>query len=225
APINRADVVTVESSLPAALLHQGKHRVDRWRCNLDEPAHFLDGGDECIDLQGSASFEILQHRNLVTDDGTGCVQSPLHHLLRNGETERCCYRLGFGHHGLHRARRPGSEVTRSRVARVRALIGLKQTLPHSLSQMLQRIVSPIGASPPAETRASRRATIRSEVDPSGSPMVKRLNKRCSITPGATTSQAGSTTQPMARSGPIAFHCAAPGSTLSKCRPSSGPRCL
>src|ERR1700738_2284382 len=53
---------------------------------------------------------------------------------------------------LHRARRPGSEVTRSRGARVRALIGLKQTLPQSLSQMFQRIVSRIGASNPAETR-------------------------------------------------------------------------
>src|ERR1700730_8382206 len=53
---------------------------------------------------------------------------------------------------LHRARRPGSEVTPSRVARVRALIGLKQTLPQSLSQMFRRIVSRIGASNPAETR-------------------------------------------------------------------------
>src|ERR1700681_4786625 len=78
---------------------------------------------------------------------------------------------------LHRARRPGSEVTRSRVARVRALIGLKQTLPHSLSQMLQRIVSRIGASNPAETKASRRATRRSEVEPSGSPIVQRLYRR------------------------------------------------
>src|SRR5580704_12000729 len=84
---------------------------------------------------------------------------------------------------LHRARRPGSEVTRSRVASVRTLIGLKQTLPQSLSQMFRRIVSRIGASNPAETRASRRATMRSEVEPSGSPMVKRLNRRCSITPG------------------------------------------
>src|ERR1017187_3894992 len=36
----------------------------------------------------------------MTDDGTGCVQSPLHHLFWNGETERCSYRLGFGHHGF-----------------------------------------------------------------------------------------------------------------------------
>jgi hypothetical protein len=43
-------IIAVESSLPATLLHQGKHRVDRWCCDLDEPAHFLDGGDECIDL-------------------------------------------------------------------------------------------------------------------------------------------------------------------------------
>jgi len=61
---------------------------------------------------------------------------------------------------LHRARRPGSEVTRSRVARVRALIGLKQTLPQSLSQMFQRMVSRIGASNPAETSASRSAKMR-----------------------------------------------------------------
>src|ERR1700722_3325128 len=61
APIDRADVVTVESSLPAALLHQGERRVDRRRRDLDEAADFLDGGDECVDLQRSASFEILQH--------------------------------------------------------------------------------------------------------------------------------------------------------------------
>jgi hypothetical protein len=54
-------IIVVESSLPATFLYQSKHRVDRWCCDLDEAAHFLDGGDECIDLQGSASFEILQH--------------------------------------------------------------------------------------------------------------------------------------------------------------------
>jgi hypothetical protein len=30
----------------------------------------------------------LQHRHFVTDDITGCVQSPRHYLLRNDETER-----------------------------------------------------------------------------------------------------------------------------------------
>jgi hypothetical protein len=44
--------------------------------------------------------------------------------------------------------------------------------------MFQRIVSRIGASKPAETSVSRKATMRSEVEPSGSP--KRLNKRYSI---------------------------------------------
>jgi hypothetical protein len=43
-------IIAVESSLPAAFLYQRKHRVDRWRSDLDEAAHFLDGGDECIDL-------------------------------------------------------------------------------------------------------------------------------------------------------------------------------
>jgi hypothetical protein len=54
-------IIAVESSLPATFLYQSKHRVDRWCCDLDEAAHFLHGGDECIDLEGSASFEILQH--------------------------------------------------------------------------------------------------------------------------------------------------------------------
>ena len=53
--------IAVESSLPATFLYQRKHGVDRRCCDLDEAAHFLDGGDECIDLQGSAAFEILQH--------------------------------------------------------------------------------------------------------------------------------------------------------------------
>jgi hypothetical protein len=43
-------IIAVESSLPATFLYQRKHRVDRWCCDLDEAAHFLDGGDECIDL-------------------------------------------------------------------------------------------------------------------------------------------------------------------------------
>jgi hypothetical protein len=43
-------IIAVESSLPATFLYQRKHRVDSWCCDLDEAAHFLDGGDECIDL-------------------------------------------------------------------------------------------------------------------------------------------------------------------------------
>jgi hypothetical protein len=43
-------IIAVESSLPATFLYQRKHRVDRWCCDLDEAAQFLDGGDECIDL-------------------------------------------------------------------------------------------------------------------------------------------------------------------------------
>jgi hypothetical protein len=43
-------IIAVESGLPATFLYQRKHRVDRWCCDLDEAAHFLDGGDECIDL-------------------------------------------------------------------------------------------------------------------------------------------------------------------------------
>src|ERR1700722_2179932 len=93
-------IIAVQSSLPAPFLYQRKHRVDRWCCDFDEVAYFLDGGDECIDLQGSASFEILQHRDFVADDGTGRGQAPLHHLFWNGETECCSDRSGFGHHGF-----------------------------------------------------------------------------------------------------------------------------
>jgi hypothetical protein len=43
-------IIAVESSLPATFPYQRKHCVDRWCCDLDETADFLDGGDECIDL-------------------------------------------------------------------------------------------------------------------------------------------------------------------------------
>src|ERR1700733_8480944 len=100
-------IMTVDSSLSATFLDQRKHCVDRWRYDPNEAAHFLDGGDECINLQRSASFEILQHRHLVTDGSTSHVQSPRHHLFRNGETERYCYRLSFGHHGIAQSAKAG----------------------------------------------------------------------------------------------------------------------
>jgi hypothetical protein len=81
-------IIAVHSDLSAKFPDQRRHRADRWCCDLDEAAQSLHSGDECIDLQGSASFEILQHRHFVTDDITGCVQSPRHYLLRNDETER-----------------------------------------------------------------------------------------------------------------------------------------
>jgi len=46
---------------------------------------------------------------------------------------------------LHSESSPGSLVIRSSVAPVTALIGLKQTLPHSFNQMFQRILSRTGA--------------------------------------------------------------------------------
>src|SRR5579863_9226801 len=93
-------ITAVEPSLPATFLYQRKYRVDRWCCDLDEAAHFLDGGDECIDLQGSASLKILQHRNFVADDRTGCVQPPLHHVRRDRNTERFRDSPCLSHHGL-----------------------------------------------------------------------------------------------------------------------------
>jgi hypothetical protein len=69
-------LVTIEPSLAAALPHQSKHRVDRWRCDVDEARKRPDGGDEGIDFHGSATFEILQYRHFVADDRTNSAQSP-----------------------------------------------------------------------------------------------------------------------------------------------------
>jgi hypothetical protein len=49
-PGSALGIIAVESSLPATFLNQRKYHVDRWCCDLDKTAQFLDGGDECIDL-------------------------------------------------------------------------------------------------------------------------------------------------------------------------------
>ncbi len=118
------------------------------------------------------------------------------------------------------ARVPGSPVTTSMVASVSALMGLKHKLPHSLSQISSRISARIGASKPAATSARCRRSTRSLRWPRGSPIGNLLPCSCCMTPGATTSVAGNTTQPMARSGPRSFRCRPPGSMLSTSAPES-----
>ena len=65
------------------------------------------------------------------------------------------------------ARRLGSVATMSSVARVSALIGLKQRLPHSFSQISLRMSFRTGASKPAASSTSDRRMQRSEMLPIG----------------------------------------------------------
>ena len=115
---------------------------------------------------------------------------------------------------------PGSVATTSRVARVSALMGLKETLPHSLSHISCRMLR-TGARTPAPIRARLIALTRAVFSPDGSPSVNRFPDRWRITPGSAISLATYTTHPIARSGPIPVHCAPPGSTLSSRSPSHG----
>src|ERR1700730_1621853 len=69
-----------------------------------------------------------------------------------------------------------------------------------------------GASKPAPVKACEIARTLGDRLPSGSPKVKRLFFLCLLTPGAMTSQAGSTTQPLARYGTINGHWRSSGST-------------
>ena len=91
---------TVESSLPATFLYQCKHRVDRGRRDLDEAAHFLDGGDECIDLEGSTSLRPLLTSPRESNAG---IVDPL-------------AVAGFRHQSAHRPPRPN--LTRRHRVRV-----------------------------------------------------------------------------------------------------------
>src|ERR1700682_5692127 len=61
---------------------------------------------------------------------------------------------------LHSESSAGALVIRSSVAPVSALMGLKQTLPHSFNQMFQRILSRTGASMPDSLSALLSAITR-----------------------------------------------------------------
>ena len=108
------------------------------------------------------------------------------------------------------------------MARVSALSGLNATLPSSFSQISRRICALTGAFSPARVSAAEIARQRSLRVPSGSPMVKRVPSMCLITPGATGSAAGQTTQPTTRSVGMPRATTPPGSTDSRRVPASGP---
>jgi hypothetical protein len=55
-------IIAIDSCLPATFLCQGQHCINRWRCDTNETIHFLHGGDDFIDFERPASFEVLQPR-------------------------------------------------------------------------------------------------------------------------------------------------------------------
>ncbi len=111
------------------------------------------------------------------------------------------------------------------VERESALIGLKVRLPQSLSQISARISSSTGALKPALTKQSETRRTRSLIEPSSSPSGNRSPSTCRTMPGATSSEAGYTTQPTMRSAGMFATSRPLGSTLRTTLPASSPPCL
>ena len=97
---------------------------------------------------GPAALKVLQHRGLVRAD----PRAPS--MRRSTSTRKRDARwsamsLASSIIAFATARVPGSEGVDARVASVSALIGLKETFPHSFSQISSRMLSITGASSPA----------------------------------------------------------------------------
>ena len=104
----------------------------------------------------------------------------------------------------------------------RLLIGLKVRLPHSLSQISERMSSSTGALKPAFVKHRETRVTRSVLPPSSSPTGKRSPSMCLTTPGAVSSEAGYTTQPMIRCAGIVRASTPLGSTDVTAEPDNGP---
>ena len=81
----------------------------------------------------------------------------------------------------------GSRTISTKVALVKALIGLKATLPMILTHISCRIRMVTGARKPAATRVCAMLRERSEREPSGSPKEIRFPSMRRITPGSQIS--------------------------------------
>ncbi len=112
----------------------------------------------------------------------------------------------------------------ARVARDKALIGLKVRFPHSFNQISARMSASTGAWSPPRIKHSDTRLTRSLVEPSGSPTGKRLPSMCLMTPCEISSVAGYTTQPITRSQGMFLAINPVGSTLLTCVPASAPPC-
>ena len=141
---------------------------------LGEAAHLLHHGHERVDLHRAAALEILQHRGLVRADLAGALDAALD---VDAEFDAEAFRRSPCVSTMiarDSARVEGSVQITSSVAWVSALIGLKQTLPQSFSQISSRMRSSTGAFRPAATKSSARRCTSEVISPEGSPSGKLL---------------------------------------------------
>ena len=158
----------VKTEHARALLDQRQHRVERRRRDAGHTAKLLDDRNQRVDLHRPVALEVLQHRRLVGAhlpcpvDAAFDVDAEMH-------AERSPIAFASSIIARATARVPGSEAMTSSVACVRALIGLKQRLPHSFSQISSRMLSITGAFSPAAANRSDKRLARSVDSPDGSP--------------------------------------------------------
>ena len=111
------------------------------------------------------------------------------------------------------------------VARVSALIGLNERLPHSLSHISARMSSMTNDLKPARVSKSTSCWARSVREPSSSPMGKRLPSVWRTTPGDAISPAGKVTVPtMLSTGTLSARTPSGSSDCNLC-PANGPPCF
>ena len=116
---------------------------------------------------------------------------------------------------------PSSATIAVSVLPVSAEIGLKERLPHSLTQISLRMSSRTGACRPAATISSASRVTRSLFSPDGSPSEKRRPSTWRIEAGRVDLDGGIDDRADDALGPEPLQIAPPGSTASRRVPSSG----
>jgi hypothetical protein len=147
------DIFLIQPSDFCALYDQGEHHVEGRRRNPREPSHFLNHRYQRVDLHRPSAFEILQHRGLVRADLARALDSSFDVDAELG-AQAFRDRLGFRHDRPRQGAR--GRITADDVA----LIGLKQTLPHSFNQISSRMRSSTGAFKPAAAKQIGKAAGR-----------------------------------------------------------------
>src|SRR5690606_34382633 len=107
-------------------------------------------------------------RGLVGADLAGAVDPPFD-VDAEAHAELLGDGLGLEHHAARHLPRAGIGGDASRVAWVSALIGLKQRLPQSFSQISSRIRSSTGARRPASVSSALSRSTLGVSSPEGSP--------------------------------------------------------
>ena len=174
-PLPGVEAATVDAASavaarhPGPLAHQRQHGVDRRRRHLDQPAHAP------APAVTSASISIGRPRSRSCSIEVLCAPTAAAAVdaagrRRSGSARRASRRSPAPRPSWRgrRARVPGSAQISSSVAPVSALIGLKERLPQSLTQISSRMSGRTGALRPAAISASdRRLDARSCCSPVG----------------------------------------------------------